>query len=90
MAQLEQCAVLSWPFRATVNNAFRLILCCGVWLLTICGAITLLSTYVITDRSGLAMADIGTTFNYEAARANFKLDVPANFNFAFDVLAKQA
>ena len=36
------------------------------------------------------MADIGTTFNYEAARANFKLDVPANFNFAFDVLAKQA
>ena len=36
------------------------------------------------------MADIGTTFDYEAARANFKLDVPANFNFAFDVLAKQA
>ena len=36
------------------------------------------------------MADIGTTFNYETARANFELDVPANFNFAFDVLAKQA
>ena len=36
------------------------------------------------------MAEIGTTFNYETARANFKLDVPANFNFAFDVLAKQA
>ena len=36
------------------------------------------------------MADIGTTFNYEAARANFNLDVPADFNFAFDVLAKQA
>ncbi|MBT3779901.1 MAG: AMP-binding protein [Rhodospirillaceae bacterium] len=30
------------------------------------------------------------TFDYEAARANFKLDIPDDFNFAFDVLAKQA
>jgi acetyl-CoA synthetase len=34
-------------------------------------------------------AEIGT-FDYEAARADFKLDIPDDFNFAFDVLAKQA
>ena len=36
------------------------------------------------------MAEIGTTFDYEAARKNFKLEVPADFNFAFDILTKQA
>ena len=36
------------------------------------------------------MADIAETFDYEAARADFKLDIPDDFNFAFDVLAKQA
>ena len=36
------------------------------------------------------MAEIGTTFDYEAERKNFKLEVPADFNFAFDVLTKQA
>ena len=29
-------------------------------------------------------------FDYEAARADFKFDIPDDFNFAFDVLAKQA
>ena len=29
-------------------------------------------------------------FDYEAARAGFKFDIPDDFNFAFDVLAKQA
>ncbi|MFP6773390.1 MAG: acyl-CoA synthetase, partial [Alphaproteobacteria bacterium] len=30
------------------------------------------------------------TFDYEAARADFRLDIPEDFNFAFDVLSKQA
>ncbi len=30
------------------------------------------------------------TFDYEAARAEFRLEIPENFNFAFDVLSKQA
>ena len=30
------------------------------------------------------------TFDYEAARAKFKLEIPSDFNFAFDVLSKQA
>ena len=29
------------------------------------------------------------TFDYEAARRDFKLDIPGNFNFAFDVVAKR-
>ncbi|MFP6749226.1 MAG: AMP-binding protein [Alphaproteobacteria bacterium] len=37
-----------------------------------------------------AMASEAGTFDYEAARAEFKLDIPEDFNFAFDVLAKQA
>jgi len=36
------------------------------------------------------MATETGTFDYDAARANFKLDIPEDFNFAFDVLAKQA
>ncbi len=36
------------------------------------------------------MASETGTFDYEAARAEFKLDIPDDFNFAFDVLAKQA
>ncbi|MDE0943063.1 MAG: AMP-binding protein [Alphaproteobacteria bacterium] len=30
------------------------------------------------------------TFDYDKARAEFNLDIPDNFNFAFDVLSKQA
>ena len=30
------------------------------------------------------------TFDYDAARRDFKLEIPDNFNFAFDVIAKRA
>ena len=36
------------------------------------------------------MASEAETFDYEAARAEFKLEIPDDFNFAFDVLATQA
>ncbi|NQV59331.1 MAG: AMP-binding protein [Alphaproteobacteria bacterium] len=36
------------------------------------------------------MGNDAAVFDYEAARAEFKLDIPDDFNFAFDVLAKQA
>ncbi|MBT4488685.1 MAG: AMP-binding protein [Rhodospirillaceae bacterium] len=36
------------------------------------------------------MGGEAATFDYEAARADFKLDIPDDFNFAFDVLSKQA
>jgi|TARA_B100001964_G_scaffold158256_1_gene173794 acetyl-CoA synthetase len=38
----------------------------------------------------MVMASEAETFDYEAARAEFKLEIPDDFNFAFDVLATQA